>query len=328
MKIHAIPLKDILLSGEDFDAFFFTFPLHTGLLKDSIRKLGLLHPVCLREHARGWQIVFGARRILACHELGWLDIPAQTLTAKSCSVEKALEISLAENTPHRRLNPMEQARALHKFHTLANWDISRLVAELAPQLGLPPSIEVVRNYLSLLRLEPDIQMAVAEGNLSPAHAFLLAPLNPPERIAIFNEIILTCLPSLSESREIIETLLDLKITLKKGIAESLGETYLSGILKSPLKNPREKCHLLRNALRRMRYPHLSRLEDEFAQILSALSLKNNIHVRHAPHFEGNYLDFDLRARTPRELEETVQHLSAVYANGGFRKLFDLVKCEA
>ncbi len=325
MQIHAIPLKDILFSGADFDAFIFTFPLHAGPLKDSIHKVGLLHPVCLREHPQGWQIVCGARRVLACRELGWRDIPAQTWAANACATERALEISLAENTLHRQLNPMEQARALHKFHTLANWEISKLVTEIAPQLGLPQSSEMVQDYLSLLKLEPEIQVAVADGSLSPAHAFLLAPLNPPERTFLFNQVVQTCLPSLNESREIIENLLDLKIMLKKSLPEILEGKNISAILHSSLKNPRDKCRFLRIELRRLRFPQLNRLEDEFAKILSALGLKNNVQVRHSPYFENNHLDFTVRAQHAEELTETIQHLSTVSANGGLHKLFDLVK---
>ncbi len=324
MAFHTIPLRDILVDGPEFDTFIFTYPLQAAALSASIQKVGLLNPVRLREHERGWQIVCGARRVLAFQELGRQEIPAQTMKHASCSDEQALLLSLADNAP-RPWNPVEQARVLYKFHHLCHWDVERLAREMAPQLGLPPAPELAQKYLSLLSFEDEILLALANGALSPAHAFLLIPLSSPERGAIFQEVIQRCSPSLNECREIIDALLDLKVILKKNIPEILQAPALIDLLRSPGKPAREKNRLLREQLRRRRYPRLSQLEDQFEAQIKALSLSHQTQIRHAPYFEGNHLEIHLRATTNAGLREALAHLQAAARRGGFQPLFDLVK---
>jgi ParB family chromosome partitioning protein len=324
MTLHSIPLQEILLDGPEFDNFIITFPLDITPLKESVQKIGLLNPVWLRQHENGWQIVCGSRRVLTYRELGERQIPAQIVTAADCPVEQALAMSLTDNA-RRELNPVEKARALQKFHALCHWDFPRLASELAPQLGLPPALEVVQNYLGLLGFERDFQLALADGTLSPAHAFLMIPLSGAERRTIFDKVIQTCLPSLNECREIIDNLVDLKMILKKSIPEILQRQPLAAQLGAPSKNAKEKCRLLRDALRRMRFPQLTSIEDRFVEALSTMSLKSSIQVRHAPYFEGNHLDISFRVNANTEIAAALAQLQAAASNGGFQKLFELVR---
>ncbi|MFQ5864512.1 MAG: ParB/RepB/Spo0J family partition protein [bacterium] len=324
MNIRVIPIKDIVLEGSNFDDFTFSFPLSAGALQESIRKVGLLQPVCLRKHERGWQIIFGARRILACKELGWHRIPAQVYAARDLSVERALEISLEEDIQQRELNPVEKARVLSKFMHLANWGIPKLLQDIAPRLGLPPSVEMLNNYLSLSELEKEYQTAVATRSLSPAHAFQLVQLRPDERFTIFQEVFIKCRPNLNEARELIENLTDLGIILKKSIKEILSIKTISAFLNSSHKNPREKSNMLRKELKRLRYPQLTKLEERFSKSLKSLELKSNIQVRPSPFFEEKHLDVSFRVKNPNELDQTVESMAKVSENGGFTKLFEIV----
>jgi ParB/RepB/Spo0J family partition protein len=324
MAFHTIPLRDILLDGPEFDTFIFTYPLEAAPLSASIQTVGLLNPVRLREHERGWQIVCGARRVLAFQKLGRKEIPARTMKRTGCSDEQALLMSLADNAP-RQWNPVEQARVLYKFHHLCQWDLERLARELAPQLGLPPALEMVQKYLALLFFEDDVLLALAKGALSPAHAFLLIPLSSSERSAIFQDVIQRCSPSLNECREIIDALLDLKVILKKSLPEILQMPVLVDALHSPGKSAREKNRLLREQLRRRRFPRLSQLKDQFEEQIKALPLNHRTQIRHAPYFESNHLEIHLRADTDHDLRAALAQLHAAASRGGFQPLFDLVK---
>jgi ParB/RepB/Spo0J family partition protein len=282
MKMHDIPVTDILLDGPDFDDFIFTYPLKSGALTESIQIVGLLHPVCLKKLESGWQIIFGARRILACRELGWEKIPAQIYDERELTNERALQISLEEDLLQKELNPVEQARVLFKFLQLENWDLPRVLQEIVPRLGIPPSVEIVKNYLAMLNLEEEYQIAVANGSLTPAHAFQLQPLSSDERRTIFEEVFQKCRPNVNEGRELIEYLTDLKIILKKRVQEILSIKTISEFLNAAQKSPREKCSLLRKALKKLRYPELSKLEERYSGALKELGLKGNIRVRPAP----------------------------------------------
>ncbi len=134
----------------------------------------------------------------------------------------------------------------------------------------------------------------------------------------------TCALSLNESREIIDNLVDLKVILKKSIPEILQESSFE-FLGWPTKNAREKNRMLRDQLHTLRFPRLSQLLQQFDDIRQELPLRSNIQVRHAPYFEGNQLEINLRANSTAELGDSLAQLSAASANGGIQKLFDLVR---
>lgn len=93
-------------------------------LADSIRVLGLLNPICVREVGlERYEVVAGHRRLLACDSLGWQEIPAQVLHAKPVELELA---KLAENTERDALTPVEEAHALTQALDLAGGDREHL----------------------------------------------------------------------------------------------------------------------------------------------------------------------------------------------------------
>ena len=324
MIIKTVALDNVLLNDE---TFVFSFPKNDAQLIDSIDKVGLLQPVCLREHSHGLQIVYGAKRILACKQLGLKEIPARVFSKKECSDQQALEYSLAEDVPFRELNPIEKSCVLSKFQSIANWSVPQLVSELTPQLNLPKSTVVVNDYLKMLLLEDDIRLEIAEGKISPGHAFLLTDLDPDSRQVIYQKIFLECRASLSEAREIVESLLDLKVILKQSISEILQIPAIAQILDSSEK-ARTKCQFLRTELKKQRYPRLSQLEKTFKAKVNSLSLHKNVQLKHAPFFEQNHLDFTVRAKNSKELKQALIDLSEAAENGRVTELFEIVKGSA
>ena len=79
-------------------------------LASSIRELGVLSPVIVREAADGfYDLLAGQRRLLACRELGLSTIPATVrddLTDADSTV-----VSLVENVQRADMNPIDKARA-------------------------------------------------------------------------------------------------------------------------------------------------------------------------------------------------------------------------
>lgn len=327
MSYRSVAMEEILLEGRGFDRFIFTYPLTFEAVRQSVQEVGLLHPVCLRQEEGGYRIIYGARRILACRALGFSEIPARVISANGVSDEQALLMSLEEDRPQRRYNPMEQARALEAFRRWAGWSHATLVQTLAPRLGLPPSGERVRQYLGLLNLEDALQVAIAEERLATAHGFLLASLPSEERLAIFHQIFETCQPSLQEGREIIEHLSDLKAILKSPVGQILRRPPIQATLSAAHLAPRRRCKLLRDELRRLRYPSLTSTEQRFSEELDALDMSKTWRVQHAPYFEENHLTFSARVQSVEELRSAVARLTAACDDERLQRLFKLVRGE-
>jgi ParB family chromosome partitioning protein len=142
-----------------------------GELTASIRELGVLQPILLREIATGrYQLIAGERRWRAARRAGLAAIPAIIRTADDRGV---VEQALVENLQRKDLTPLEEAAA---FQQLIE-DFGMTHDEVATRVG--KSRSAITNTVRLLQLPPAIQRFVVEGQLTAGHARAL--LGTPDR---------------------------------------------------------------------------------------------------------------------------------------------------
>ena len=135
----------------------------------SIREIGLLQPVIVRERPGGdYELIAGERRLRACREAGLTAIPA---IIRDTDDDALLRDALLENLHRADLNALEEAAAYQQLLS----DFGCTQEELARRIGR--SRPQVTNTLRLLRLPPDVQRRVAAGVLSAGHARALLSLD-------------------------------------------------------------------------------------------------------------------------------------------------------
>lgn len=101
-------------------------------LKDSIRRLGLIHPIVV---TRDFSLVAGERRLSACKSLGWDSIPFQYVDELDPFILHCIE--LEENIKRKDLPWQDQNDAIAKYHELrALHDKSWTQEKSAQALGL------------------------------------------------------------------------------------------------------------------------------------------------------------------------------------------------
>lgn len=141
-------------------------------LADSIRAVGLLQPVVVRElGSERYQLVMGERRWRASAAAGLVEIPA---IVRSTPDDALLRDALLENLHREQLNPLEEAAAYRQLLE----DFGATHDELAGRLGRSRSR--VSNTMRLLNLPPTVQRRVAAGVLSAGHARALLALADEE----------------------------------------------------------------------------------------------------------------------------------------------------
>lgn len=139
-------------------------------LAQSIRENGVLQPVLVRQIGSRFQIVSGERRYRASKLAGMLKIPA---VIRKLNEEKTMLAGLIENIQRQDLNPVEEARTLREI--LLNFGLTH--DQLADRIGRSRS--ALTNRLRLLQLPAEVQLLVAEGQISAGHAKMLAGLKDP-----------------------------------------------------------------------------------------------------------------------------------------------------
>ncbi|HKA56151.1 MAG TPA: hypothetical protein VKJ47_21070 [Candidatus Binatia bacterium] len=86
----------------------------------------------------------------------------------------------------------------------------------------------------------------------------------------------------------------------------------------------DKLKAVKAALRRVRYPRLSRLEEDLRAAVKALDLGGRVRVSFPPSFEGDEVTVEIKARSVEELNESVTRLRQRLDDGGLRQVFDLL----
>jgi ParB family chromosome partitioning protein len=150
-------------------------------LADSIKEIGIIQPITLRKMDDGtYQIIAGERRFRASQLAGLTTIPAYIRTADD---ENVMEMALIENIQREDLNAMEIALAYQNL--LEEYHLTQ--ERLSERVGKKRT--TIANYLRLLKLPAQIQMALKNRELDMGHArALLALDNPVEQINLFQDI--------------------------------------------------------------------------------------------------------------------------------------------
>ena len=150
-------------------------------LADSIRAIGIIQPITLRKvEEHSYQIIAGERRFRAAQQAGLTTVPAYVRTADD---ENVMEMALIENIQREDLNAMEIALAYQ--HLMEQYAMTQ--ERLSERVG--KNRATVANYLRLLKLPAEVQMALKDRTLDMGHArALLALDNPVSQLEIFREI--------------------------------------------------------------------------------------------------------------------------------------------
>ena len=151
-------------------------------LAESIKVQGIIQPVTVRRLERNrYQLISGERRFQASKIAGLDSIPAYIRTADD---QQMLEMALIENIQRKDLNAIEIALSYQRL--LSECDLKQ--EQLGDRVG--KNRTTVNNYLRLLKLPPDIQVALRDNKISMGHARAIINVeNIDAQLAIFNKII-------------------------------------------------------------------------------------------------------------------------------------------
>lgn len=150
-------------------------------LAASIREIGIIQPITLREREHGkYEIIAGERRWRASQRAGLTSIPAYVRTV---SDETMMEMALVENIQRQDLNAIEIALAYQ--HLINSTGMTQ--ERVSERVG--KSRAQVANFMRLLRLPAEVQMALQSKQIEVGAARALLGLeSPSEQVRLFREI--------------------------------------------------------------------------------------------------------------------------------------------
>ena len=141
-------------------------------LADSIRQVGILEPILVRERNDRYDIIAGERRWRAAKLAGLKEVPV--IVRNDLTEQQIVEIQLIENIQRENLNPIEEAQAyerlIREFHMKQD--------EVADRVS--KSRVTVTNSMRLLKLCPAVQQMVIDGMLKTGQARALISVEDTE----------------------------------------------------------------------------------------------------------------------------------------------------
>jgi ParB family transcriptional regulator, chromosome partitioning protein len=182
-------------------------------LKISILENGLIQPITVHRIGEGrYELISGERRLRACKEIGFKEIPAYII--KVDSKEAMLALSLIENIQREKLNPIEIANAYKRLMDECNLSQE----EIAQKVGKDRS--TITNTIRLLKLPKPIQLSLIKDKITNGHARALINL-----------------PSESMQLKLLELIVEKNLSVRD--VEGLVKKYLNPDKKTKVKIPGE-----------------------------------------------------------------------------------------
>lgn len=186
-------------------------------LSASIRTYGLIQPLTVRRMGDGkYQLISGERRLRAAKIAGLKEVPAYIRIVDGD--QEMLEMALVENIQRADLNPLEVAITYQRLI-----EECKLTHDaMAERVGKKRS--TITNFLSVLKLPPQIQEALKERKLSLGHAKALRGVSDLAlQLSLFNEILTKDL-SVRATEELVRSYTEPKAAPKK-TKSALPEAY-------------------------------------------------------------------------------------------------------
>lgn len=177
-SIMRIPLDQIEVNPKqprrDFD--------ETALreLSDSIRLHDIIQPITvIKTSPTHYQLISGERRLRASKMAGLRDIPAYIRLADD---QQMLELALLENLQREDLNAIEVALSYKRLMDECDMTQEQVAERMKKERS------TVTNYVRLLKLPPDVQKAVRDGQISMGHARAIIGLEEVDKqLYVFRE---------------------------------------------------------------------------------------------------------------------------------------------
>jgi ParB family chromosome partitioning protein len=152
-------------------------------LAGSIKEHGIIQPITVRKLGYDkFQLISGERRFRASQIAGLTSVPAYIRIAND---QAMLEMALVENIQREQLDAIEVAISYKRLIDECDLTQEQLSQKVSKQRS------TITNYLRLLKLPVEIQLAIRNGDLTMGHARALISIeNEDKQLDIYNQIVL------------------------------------------------------------------------------------------------------------------------------------------
>lgn len=225
-------------------------------LAESIKEVGMLHPLIVCKNANHYQLIAGYQRRKAAIKNNWKTVPVKVL--ENPSPDLILNIQIIENAQRKDVHPMDEALAFQ-------------LMELPPEeiaLKIGKSVQYVYDRKHLLKLGAKAVSYFREGILGIYHALMLCRVNEQEQDEILESFIFGTDKKFSGNTQLLKTLINKKASVK------LSEAKFQPFDKFSTVKSCENCEH-RSGYNKKLFNDIE--ADDICFNVSCFNLKNTLH---------------------------------------------------
>lgn len=285
-------------------------------LAKSIKNVGILQPPLMKHNTREdtYQILAGRYRLQIFRELqpDRKNIPCLVVNDTITPLAVLYHI-LEDQRISGALSPMEKAYFFS--HSLEHMSIDMAADNFLPIMGEKVQTNTIKKYISLLQLEPELQISVHCHKTTEKTALELLQLSSMERKSI-HSIFKKLRLGGGKQKRLLSLCRDLAYRGNKTIAELLSEKKIRMILNHGETNTPQKAAILLGFLQKQLFPQSEEAEKLFKKKVAQMALPSCCNIEHSPAFETDHVSLKVQFSSWSELEknkETIKRLLSVDA---------------
>ncbi len=314
-------LTTVLLSDIDRENRLTNFSLDDcpEKLLDSVKEVGIRHPISICSDIKPYKIISGHKRVSAAIKAGLTSIPAFLVA----TMNDALVLNLKENFALRHYSDIEKGCALNKL--VAEGIHEDTIIDLyMPLLELERSKKIFHNLLLVEKISSGLQKLLHQSNIPLKTFQALFAWNNDDQKAV-EEFFAATRPGANKWRDLLELVEEIARRDSISPAEVLlNEATHKSLQDKDLSRP-QKFDRVHQSLQQKRYPVLSDLKKQVARALDEMKLDDKTRFKYHEAFESDEMKLELKFRDERELSQQVEKIFQALQSGSIEKLIKVIK---
>jgi len=318
-------LTTVLISDLDRENRLTDFSLYpTGCpekLVDSIKEVGIRHPISICSANKPYKIISGHKRVQAAIKSGLTHIPAFLIP----TMEDALVQNLKENFALRQYSDIEKGCILNKL--IAEGIQKDTILDLyMPLLELERSKKIFQDLISVDKIGLGLQKLLHQSKV-PVKVFQIFFNWDPENQEAAERFFSITRPGVNKWRDLLELVEE--ISRRDGITpkEIFSSPSTLETLQDNNLTPSQKYDRVHEGLQQKRYPVLSDLKKQIARALDEMKLDDKTRFKYQESFESDEMKLELKFRDERELSQQVEKIFQALQSGSVEKIIKIIKAD-
>jgi ParB/RepB/Spo0J family partition protein len=314
----SVPLSDLDLNDRLTDFSLIPNGCPEKLL-DSVKEVGIRHPISICSANKPYKIISGHKRVQATIKAGLTSIPAFSVP----TMDDALVTNLKENFALRQYSDIEKGCILNKL-IAKGIEEDTIIDLYMPLLELERSKKIFQDLILVEKISFGLQKLLHQSNVLVKVFqvfFTWDNVNQEAAETFFS----ATRPGVNKWRDLLE--LTEEISRRDGISpkDIFSAPATIETLKDNGLTPPQKYDRVHQTLQQKRYPVLSDLKKQVARALDEMKLDDKTRFKYQEAFESDEMKLELKFRDERELSQQVEKIFQALQSGSVEKLIKIIK---